>query len=169
MRALVNCTLLVPPPATVSNTQLKSVFKPTLQNAPVSVSSNTTWEVRLIATNGKLTDSYNYLGLGPTAEMVESPSDFSNYVDLYFTNNGAGMYATDIRSSVTSGAKWLFDVATDVPGSVTITWDNTGAVPHLVLVDETTNETVDMSAVSSYQFQVTQAGKRSFHIEYRAD
>lgn len=169
IRVMVDCTLVIPPPITTTGTLAISTNAETMAAGDGEATDpNAKWQVRLIAKKGDLKDEYNYFGLAKSkAERIESPACLENYVDLYFTGDGNGMYATDLKSSVQSGDEWRFAVATDAPGEVTLTWEGLENVPagtKLILVDEVANKSVQITTGGTYSFLADQVGVKSFRI-----
>ncbi len=146
---------LIVPPSKVSRASV-SKSGPVVENG---------WSLRISASAGSLSDTYNYIGVSSRAADVYDASDVvkppsvSPYVSVGMSNEGwgkmAGLYAQDIRGA--SGTKtWSVVVNTDVADSdVTVRWTNGGTLPRgvkLMLKDETTGQVVDMRARSFVTF-----------------
>ena len=167
VRAKVSCTLEIPGTRSVGPTRETSAA----DAGPAGVFTDAKWQVRIAARNGDLRDENGWFGLGRSkAERLESPRCLENYVDLYFTDENGGMYASDLKASVSSGDEWLFFVDTDKPGEVELTWAGLDSVPGktvLTLVDDSTGEQFRMTPGGYYRFEAGESGaSRSFRIRF---
>ena len=134
-----------------------------------SVPSQPKWQVQIIASNGNLRDEYNYFGASRSEdEHLECPAYLENYVDLYFTDERGGVYATDLRADLSHGDTWQFNVATDKPGDIKLTWEGLESVPadvRLTLVDVAKDRFTEIVPGGSYTFRADEGGAtRSFRI-----
>jgi hypothetical protein len=173
MKALVNCTLIIPGATTSQSFTPTSTDSLESSIALGSTSSVAKWEVRIGARNGKLSDDSNYFGVSRSkADRMESPAMLENYVDLYFTDKDGGVYASDLKTDASVKDGWQFNVTTDTPGEIELTWDGMESVPddvRLVLVDTAENKPVDLVPGGSYKFDMAQGeADRSFRILYQS-
>lgn len=170
LKANASCTLVVPGFRSVSAQLTTS----SLEADVPSVLDNTKWQVIMTASNGELSDKFNFFGASRMGdERIESPACFEGFVDLYFTTNNGGMYADDLRGNLSTGDSWLFNVDTDREGEVLLEWDGLEKAPgsiKLVLVDLAENKSIEIAPGGSYRFS-TQAGggSRSFRIDYQSN
>ncbi len=166
MKALVGCDLLIPPPSRSRSPGLE-IQSMELQTEDSGDAPG--WEVRLAARLGSLVDDQNVFGTAPSDIRIESPACFDEYVDLYFTDEENGLYAYDLRSSVSAGDSWVFRVMTDqVDGLIELTWSGLESVPAdtvLRLVDECEEFSAVLRPGECYSFPASEAvGGRQFRI-----
>ena len=131
------------------------------------------WQVKLTASNGRLKDECNYFGASRSStERIESPGCLENYVDLSFTTDQGGAYATDLRGNLSGGDSWQFVVETDRAGEIVLEWDDLKNVPssaNLALVDLAENRSMTITPGGSYRFRADEGGlTRSFRIDYQS-
>jgi hypothetical protein len=167
IRALAYCQLIIPAQsasASTASAESTSSAK-TLSSAVDAGTQASGWRVTLKAVNGSTVGAGQIGGNASQVEMLERPMPIENYVDLYFTDSGAGHYADDIRTSVNPGDKWTFNVVSDGDRDVQLTWEGVPSQVRLTLVDETGNRSVTMSANGYYAFRLAaNALTRKFHI-----
>jgi hypothetical protein len=162
----VSCQLVIPGPSSRSVSGTRAVTAADQTTSGVVLPK---WQVQLIAKKDNLKDEFNYLGVSRGKdEVIESPSFFGNYVDLYFTDPKGDMCASDLRSNMAFGEAWQFNVTTDKAGTVELTWDGIESVPSgskLVLTDDETGKSVVIAADGSYEFAFSDDSlTRSFHV-----
>ena len=155
VKAMMYCSIVIPGPNRGTRSASAPSFS-TLAAEPESANaSSAKWQVQILAKNGTLKDECNYLGASRSDdERMESPACFENYVDLYFTDAKGHAYASDLRRKVSSGTTWKFNVATDKPGEVELTWAGIEDVPNgyrLVLTD-LDGKSMVMTPGGSYKF-----------------
>jgi len=155
-RALVDCSLVIPGLSN-GNEPPPVPFSVTASSSARGQSSSATagWIVQLSVNNGDLKDT-GYFGQSSIAEHLESPACLEGFVDLYFTDETGGIYASDVRTSVSAGDEYLLQVVTDRPGDITLTWQGVEQVPDklkLMLVDDLDGQSVPMSTGGSYTFK----------------
>lgn len=169
IKAALDCGLVIPVPATAAAKSPKPVTGVTSAQA---ASDPLVWGLQLVASNGRLKDDCNYLGVTKgAAEHLECPRAFQNFVDLYFTGKSGRRYASDIRTGVKAGDEWSFSVETDTAGVVSLAWEGLGTLPatlDLALVDESDGAVYDVKAGGSFKYEVGKGGSiRSFRIVVR--
>lgn len=167
IKTSVNCTLIIPCGRSISagNLAVSSV------DSELPSPNVPKWQVKLTARNGQLRDECNYFGASRSgSERIESPGCFESFVDLYFTGDKGGVYASDLRGNLSHGDSWQFNVDTDRTGEIVLEWDGVQSVPsgdRLVLVDLAGNKSMTIAPGGSYRFEADPSGvSRSFRIDY---
>jgi len=123
------------------------------------------WKIRLAASSADLRDTYNFVGVSPSASDgrdlfdVPKPPMVAPYVTLGVQDGsaaGSGLLAQDMRSPG-GEKKWTVMLNTDVANSeITLRWSSVGAWPSrtkLLLTDTATGQTVDMRTRSTMTVQ----------------
>ncbi len=167
MRALMNCTLVIPGPSRSigAGDAARTVASAAVSAAPITVPK---WQVQLIASNGTAKDECNYIGASVDSDSkMESPSCFENYVDLYLTDDSGAMYAEYLKKNTAVDQEWLVKVATDKSGEVEVRWTGLDALPSnikLILVDED-GQTTELTPGGAYKFTSPDGGTiKTFHL-----
>ncbi len=166
VKSNTNCRLVIP--GTRSAPASRNISGAGVAES-TSVPSQPKWQVQIIASNGNLRDEYNYFGASRSEdERLECPAYLENYVDLYFTDERGGVYATDLRADLSHGDTWELNVATDKPGDIELTWDGLESVPddvRLTLVDVARDKLTEIAPGGYYTFRADEGGAtRSFRI-----
>ncbi|MFH1562098.1 MAG: T9SS type A sorting domain-containing protein [Nitrospirota bacterium] len=137
------------------------------------------WRIQLMAKAGSLTDEFNFAGVSDDAkdryddqrDLLEIPmllSDTeifpSSYVNLYFTSQSGGNYASDYKSKVEKEQVWEFIVERKgEKEEVELTWkiDRVPQQDYLYLKDKDTGNLLDMQKINGYKFV---GDKRQFNL-----
>jgi len=173
VKALVpNLSLLVPPPSNRSaNLSSRAV------QAKTQTSANN-WSVRLVASNGKTQDAYNYVGVANGASDsydsrdVEKPPAIQGSVRVGIIRDSWGKrsatYAQDIQAA--NGGVKTWNVLVTSPAAnqdATLSWPEIASVPRgydLYITDKTTGQRQLMRQISSLRFNTGATASRAFII-----
>jgi len=162
-------SLLIPPPSGRAAV--------TRAAAPAKSTTNG-WLLKVIASNGKTQDAWNYLGVASGASDGYDPKDISkppyvqNAVRLQFTRDGwgtrAGSYAQDVQAANGAKKSWTLNVTTPAPNQdVTLSWPEVSTVPkgyELFITDSANGQRRQMRQTSSIRVNTGEASTRSFVI-----
>jgi len=178
VRAFKNATLIIPNTPSASRSEESALTR--------SLAAGSGWRMQLVATNGDLKDTSNYLGASSNASDgfdpvndAEKPPMLPGIPYLYISfphkdwKGAAGSYAIDVRSASTKEQVWEFVVETNVPGrQITLTWPDIQRVPkdvQLTLVDLDTSRRQFMRTTGGYTFRMSEgATTRKLRIESSA-
>ncbi len=127
--------------------------------------SSPIWEVKLLASTGKVTNEFAGFGMNPSAEILKDKFDdmtlprFGNYVEVNF-NRPDYFYSKFTKDVVPTKDNfvWEFTVEANSPDKMTkLQWENAyfGNEKKLMLLDQELQRFVDMSAVKEYAFTRT--------------
>jgi subtilisin family serine protease len=148
-----------------------------------AATSGDEWSLRLVASAGGVTDSYNIAGISSRAAEgfdtldAEKPPSMAGYVQLSFVHRdwgaNSGLYASDFRSSVGTGKTWEIEVTTDMASKdVTITWPDVSLVSKkyaLVIEDLDGSSKTYMRTRGSYTYNSgATPGVRHFRLRVTA-
>ncbi len=140
------------------------------------VSANN-WNLRIAATSGESTDSFNYIGISPGASDgfdrrdVEKPPAIQGQVSLGIVQKGvsrSSLLARDIQSGTGGRKEWSIVVNTPKANTdVTLSWPDIGNLPksyELYITDISTGQRKAMRQTSSLRVNSGASASRSFTI-----
>ncbi|MFM7320466.1 MAG: carboxypeptidase regulatory-like domain-containing protein, partial [Armatimonadota bacterium] len=166
----------VAPKSTVS---LADIEKPVFRS--IEGSKGAGWRMRLVATQGRLIDSDNTIGVSPEAKdgfdpmfdnekppmLVQAPGVYIGIEGINETGRSMD-FADQVRSSGSGTKSWNFRVAANTDGDIVLTWPNMNRIPRNlepVLVDMATGRKVAMRGTGSYRVAHSGRSEHKFRIE----
>ena len=141
---------------------------------------DTDWLIQLSARSDARLDNHNYIGTSGRAsntwdrmDRADPPPRPTSYLRLSFPHSDLGRYSgrlgTDIRSVISEGESWKFEVQTDLSlATVQLDFSGMETVPEsysTVLIDEAAGVMIDLRDHAAYEFNMGPSGEpREFQI-----